>query len=497
MIFLKRYIKILTFLIVLVVFSSTAMAAEPFSTPSFYYFNYKGNIVAQPSSFITERKINLEQLSGKGMAEGFSQMCVDKNLNIYLLNSQTTQLLILDKEFNLITSIDKYLYNNNEEKLLKPQGIFANNINEIYISDTENSRIVVLDKTGLINRIIKAPKEIENEIKQTGFHPTKLCVDKGGRIYTLVNNVNFGIVELDSSGSFNSFFGAPSVSVDPFILFWRRFSTKEQRAKMKKLVPTEYNNLAINDKGFIYATISAIPAKDLTAVISIMDKSGRTTPIRKLSPSGDDVLKRLGAFAPIGSLDKETISTIGDVAISKNEIYSLLDTKYQTVYTYDEEGNLLFVFGSKGEREEQFIDACAIEYINDKLIVLDKGAAQLIVKSLSNYGGLLFSAVKEQANGNYIKSEELWGDIIRINSSFELAYMGTGHAQMRIGKYDLAMESYLKANDKVYYSQASELKRKALSQKSFALIFFIIISSAFLLFLLTSIKKILIYIRKD
>ena len=107
---------------------------------------------------------------------------------------------------------------------------------------------------------------------------------------------------------------------------------------------TSFNNININQKGFIYTV-----AKPIKIIMKNM--------IQLLNPKGSDVLKRNGYHVPMGDvnfipLDHEHTNTIGasnivDIAHTKNGIYSVLDQKRSRIFTYDQEGNLLYINGNK------------------------------------------------------------------------------------------------------------------------------------------------------
>ena len=56
---------------------------------------------------------------------------------------------------------------------------------------------------------------------------------------------------------------------------------------MRLFIPTEFSNLDIDGKGFVYATNIDVGSKE---------------PIKRLNPSGEDVLKRFGYFPVAGDI---------------------------------------------------------------------------------------------------------------------------------------------------------------------------------------------------
>lgn len=146
-------------------------------------------------------------------------------------------------------------FRNGEKKdsFNNPEGLFVTDAGRIYVADTENRRLVELDGTGAFVREIGAPKA---DVIGAGFEyfPRKVIVDKAGRIYVVGRGVYEGLIEFDSDGQFTGFMGTNKVQFDPVDLFWKSVSTKEQREKMVQFIPLEFNNVDVDEDGFIYTT---------------------------------------------------------------------------------------------------------------------------------------------------------------------------------------------------------------------------------------------------
>lgn len=49
-------------------------------------------------------------------------------------------------------------------------------------------------------------------------------------------------------------------------------------------------------------------------------------------------------------------------------MYSVLDSKRGRVFTYDSQGNLLYIFGGRGDQKGQFNQPCALIYNGDEIL---------------------------------------------------------------------------------------------------------------------------------
>ena len=187
---------------------------------------------------------------------------------------------------------------------------------------------------------------------------------------------------------------------------------------------------------------------------------------------GSDVLRRKGVFAPLGDLMFiETPSKIIDVGLGPNQVYSMLDSTKGRIFTYNNDGILLYAFGNKGTKKGNTQNAIAIDYIDDEIVVLDAGLNQLIRYQPTAYGKLLLDAEGYYAEGEYEEANRMWEQVVELNSNFAYAYIGLGNAKYSSENYNEAMEYFEYANDRNDYSKAKEKLRKQKTQDIFPVIF--------------------------
>ena len=390
-------------------------------------------------------------------AEKPSDMYVTDSM-IYVTDQGNHRVLIFDSNFNAVKAIDTIVdANGAESKLKQPNGIYAYSDGRILIADTGNKRIVLIDDNGNLLLEIRKPKNMVGVSTENDFLPTKVAADKIGRIYAVVENVNNGILQFDSKGAFMGYLGAPAVKTDFWTKLWKSIFSKEQQDQMESFVPTEYNNLYIDSEDFLWGTIGTEPE----------------SPIRKLNSMGNDILVRNGLFAPQGDFTTDTNakSVIIDVATNTNGTYSMLDQTRGRIFTYDAKGNLLFIFGNKGEREENFGQPIAISYFNNMLFILDNAHNKLSVFRTTKYGQLLYDAVNAQYTGDFDSANALWSQIASENSNLKYAFSGLGNSELSIGNYEQALTYFEYAGDVDGYSNAKEMLRKQQMKSVFPYMF--------------------------
>lgn len=483
----KRFALMLVVVLFILTSADVAYAAPLYES---YTYSYWGEPVSAPQAYLPSRIIDGDEL-GIGNFKNPSDISVNSNNEIYLVDSGNNRIIVIDSTWHVLKVIDGFINNDTEDSFNNPQGIFITEQDDIYVADTDNGRIVQLNKDYDLVRIIGAP---EADIITEGFEyrPTKLVVDKSRRIYVIARNVNQGIIELDRDGVFRGYIGASRVTANPIEYFWRRFATYEQKQRMLLFVPTEYNNITIDEEGFLYVTTSALLPWDVLAAITARDKSDRVALIRRLNLTGIDVLNRRGFFPPVGDVKfpfQGSItghSTLIDICIKENGVYSVLDSKRGRIFTYDFDGNLLYVFGGLGNSEGTFKNPSAMEFINGQYVILDSAVNRLTIFEPTAYAELINRAIELHFVGKYDESAEVWDTILKYNANSELAYIGMGNAFLRQDEFKEAMESFQLGNDRDGYNRAFQLYRKELISSNFTIL---LLSLLLLIILLRFVTK--------
>ena len=328
----------------------------------------------------------------------------------------------------------------------------------IYVADTNGKRILKMDSE--CNVLLEFTKPIDATFDQTlDFLPKKIVFDVAGRVYALCQNANKGLVKYEADGTFSGFIGANAVTVSMGEYIWKRyFQTKEQRAASAAFVPTEYENIYIDEEGFIYATNTVFDEYDL-----LWDNA---KPIRRLNSLGNDILIKNDRYPPIGDqywVEQSTQngpSKFTDITVMGNDIYVALDRTRGRLFAYDSQGVLLWAFGTKGNAEGAFNSAVSVEHMGYDLFVLDQLKNSITVFTPTEYGRLIYDANETYMNGEYERSAEIWGDVMRMNANYPLAYRGIGRAILREEDYQGAMNYFKMAHDRENYGRAFKLYRK-------------------------------------
>ena len=254
-------------------------------------------------------------------------------------------------------------------------------------------------------------------------------------------------MELDLEGNFRTFIGAPRVSPTVWEYFWYRIASEEQRSRRRLFLPTEYSSMHLDADGFMLTTISGGEVQDDHFV-------------RKLNPAGVDILKREGLHPVMGDLrpgmgtSLEGNSRFVDVVGRENDIYSVLDQQRGRIFTYDGQGNLLYVFGGLGQGVGLFSRPVAIEAVGDQLLVVDSRTNSITVFAPTEYAKLIHTALDLYNRGKYDEATEVWQQVVKLNANNELAFSGMGDSELSKGNFEQAMLYYRLGSDREGYSKA-------------------------------------------
>lgn len=431
-------------MIIVLVFANgidvSANSNVPYQT---YNYDYWDDIYYTPAAYIPDGNISGADL-GTGVLTNPQDIFVADDGRVYIADTGNNRIIILKDDMTLEKIIDTFDNAGTPDTFKSPTGICVTENNEIYIADTENLRVVALKEDGSLLKIIQNPT---SEVLEEGFifSPLKVSVDYADRVYVIAKNMFQGIMAFDENGNFTGFSGTIKVSISTYEKIWRRLSTKAQRQRQLQFIPTEFTGVDMAPDGFVYATN--------------VDTDGQQS-VRRLNPKGQDVIKKKKGETLSGDLysalggEYAGSSRIVDVVYRGNGIYSFVDYTRGRIFTYDDEGDLLYVFGGRGSQEGTFKSPAALEVKDDKILALDAYRGEILTFVATEYGKLINEAVSLRYDGDEASAVKVWQEVLKLDSNFELAYVGIGKSYLASGDNKKAME-YLKLGmDREYYSIA-------------------------------------------
>ena len=444
-------------LLALPLFASASNGEYNYNLP-YYSYTYDSNnrVVMTPSPYSVAHNITGPEL-GISDFSAVNDLFYGKETDlIYITDQGNSRIVVINKHYELVRVIDSFDNNGETDTFLKPSATYVKN-GLIYVSDTDNQRIVCLDAfTYELVRVYDAP-DIPILGENFQYYPTKIGVDLAGRMYVLAKNVNQGIVLLDQEGEFAKLAGAPDVSPSVLDMFWRLFMTKKQKEQLEKPVPTEYNSIHLDKDGFIYVTT----------------QSDNVAPLSKLNSQGDNVLKFQGSNRPDGDTGYSwrLSSIFADVAVRDDGIYAALDTVMSRIFVYDQEGSLLYAFGGNGGQEGTFVNPSSIEMYEGIIMVSDRTNNYVSVFQQTEFGESVDKAVTYMIDGDYDNANMYWNKILTLCPSYDSAYIYLARVDIQNKNYNAAMDKLVGTGKMDYYSKAFKGIREEIIRANFTWIF--------------------------
>ncbi|MDO5326291.1 MAG: hypothetical protein Q4G00_06140 [Clostridia bacterium] len=458
--------KMLSFLLaLLLLIPSAAFAADGTSNVyEGYTYDFYGNVKSTPSPFLLEKTITSENLKGISL-DSVDDVCTSADGRIFLVDGKQSRVHVLDGDGKMLKTLKTIRDTDNKIVILEDgsqlmfngcSGVFYHEKqNELYIADTAAQRVVVLDgENYTFKRLITKPA---NMTGVTEFKPAKVTVDNADRIYIVVQSSYEGIIELNEDGTFSRYFGVNEPQVNLVDFLWKSIATDAQKEKMGKTYAPAFNNVALDGEGFVMAVTS-----DLSA----------NKPVFRLNFQGKNVIREMGSFMVKGDLHTVdgNASVFVDIAVKPYGTYAVLDKAYGRVFLYNFDGELLSVFGSKGNLNGEFKIPSAIAWLGDKLIIGDSALRCAYIMEPSQFGQALLDANEAYYYGRWDEATAHFEQVLRLCSNMETAYVGIGKNLLMQEQYKQAMDYFKLGNNREFFSKAYKGYRSEVLRDHFGVI---------------------------
>lgn len=444
--------RIIAFLLALLCLCPAALAAEAPYTG--YYYDSWGEIAECPNIYLPAAEFFPVDMALKTPLSSPSDLHIDEaNDLVYIADTGNSRIVVLDEQLQFVREITGFAENGESKSFRNPEGVTLDTQGNLVVADTANAQVVRITQEGeLLNRYTQPASALYPQ--DILFQPEKVACDLEDNVYALVPSVYQGVILFDKAGEFLNFFGGNKVSITPALLFdyyWKKLLSQEQAEKMARYVPINYLSMDMSEDGYMYVTLFSDTSKKQ---------------IRKLNPLGNDILRvEVAGKAKYGDLDilyhngTRTDTQLADIAVSSDDFIYALDSNRGRVFVYSQGSDSLGVFGGSGRQTGLFSSACAIDTLGDTVYVLDGVRGSITCFEPTTYGASVLSAMKLYQQGEYAASESIWRELLQRNYHLELAYDGIGKALLAEGKYQESLNYFKQANDVYWYSKAFQSYR--------------------------------------
>ncbi|MBR6358518.1 MAG: hypothetical protein IKS11_02620 [Lachnospiraceae bacterium] len=414
-----------------------------------YIYDYWGNSQKTPSAFTLATMIDDGSLTGFSFGS-IDDVCTSRDGRIFLCDKTNGRVNIFDSNGLFLQSVKvlkvgegKIALNpdGTQVTLVSPSGAwFHEKTNELYIADSTNKNVYVLDGTTYyLTRTITAPEDMTGV---TEYAPSKVTVDNAGRIYIVVASSYEGIVELNEDGTFSGYFGVNEPRINLVQYFWKSIATDTQKEKMGKTYAPGFTNVALDSEGFVYA---------------VTKETAASTKLFRLNSNGENVIRSEG-FDLIGDLKtmrtESGESCFIDVSVTDYGVAAVLDETRGRIFLYDFDGNILNVFGGYGYSKGQFRKPTSLCWLGNNLIVTDTELKCAYILTPTKFGLAALNASEEYYNGRWENATKYFEECISLNANYEVAYVGLGKNLLMQDKFEDAMYYFKLGNARDYYSKA-------------------------------------------
>ncbi len=441
-----------------------------------YTYDYYMNAKESPAMFRLERTITAANGEGLVMS-GVDDVCTSEDGRIFMIDTTESRMNVFGSDGGMLYSTKLVRTEDNKIALAEdgsqimlnaPEGIFIHEKNkEIYIADTGNQRIVVLnlDNYGLL-RIIEKPAELAGV---TQFNPSKLAVDFADRIYVVVQSSYEGILELTKDGEFSGYYGVNTPMVSLADYFWKTLASDEQKEKMSKTYAPSFNNITLDGEGFVMAVTYDLSAADM---------------VFRLNSKGENVLREEGNTKVMGDVWSMNSDDMGsqfvDIAVTDYGTYALLDKNKGRIFLYNFDGELLNAFGTMGNLKGEFKNPTSIAWLGDKLVAADTMLGCIYVLAPTAFGQAVLEGNESYYFGKWDEALDSFQKALNLNANYEAAYSGIGKNYLMKDDYETAMYYFKMGNNRTFYSKAYNGYRALWLEDHFLLIMllFVVLVSA-------------------
>ncbi len=478
---MKRVISLI-FVFILIFSSAMTVMASP--SDSFAHDETaSGSIEPELTQdmYVATKLITAQSLGIEDRLSGVNDFCTDSEGRIYLLVSDSSQIVVLNKDYSLDRIITLKNKSGETEKFKGALGIFVDSKKNIYVCDTENFRVLIANQSGEVLDVWEKP-DSNLYPDDLLYQPSKITVTEKGYTYILILGGYYGALLYSPEHEFLGFYGSNTVkatALDTLSYLWDRLTqTDAKKAVSAKKLPFSFVDLCLDSDDYVLTCTGASPEEN----------ENGTGQIRKLSPTGENIMfKRqtdgtsLSAddinfvekkvTEKFGKLQKQNIVSVD---VDENNFIYALDSQKGLVYVYDDECNLLCGFGGgfdKAKRLGIFDNAISLCVCGTDVLVFDSDNKCITVFKRTDYGDLLVKAQSAYLDGEYATAKPFWEEINKRNKSCQLAYRGLAIAYLSEGKYEKALEYSKNGLDYTVYDLAWKTVRNNFILDHFVLIF--------------------------
>lgn len=443
-----------------------------------YTYDYWGTPVESPELYTPERVYYAADMGVSALKQPQDLFVDSGRGDIYIADSENNRVVILDRRYRLVKEIKELTIDpealgltekqkkdaaTTSPALAYPSGVFVDKDGLVYIADRDNKRVLVTDTDGRVKRILLQPAS-NVQFSGVDFLPLKVVADGSGYTYLLCKGVYNGALVYTPDGTFSGYFGANNTEVTVSLL--SDLFWRRFATAQQRVKMKKYVPIEFSNLD--------IDQDGFLYTATLITKTYQEH-IKKFNAVGSNVLPHnpylTGKYdGYYGDLERVYFnsatyeSRFTDVCYRNGFIHAL-DMARGRVFQYDAGGALIGVFGGLGNQTGTFTSPTAIDALDQNILVLDAAKGSVTVLRPTDYCLMVQSAMTAYNRGRYTQSLALWTEISNQNNNCQIAYIGIAKAFYEQGRYTEAMRYFKRGQDRDGYGKAFKHYRNDLLKR--------------------------------
>ncbi len=453
--------------------AGTSITAWAAPTDSYTRVDVPGNgteLRLTREMYTAEQVITASTLGLENSLEGITDLYCAQDGTLLLLCGGSSRLIRINPDGTLKDELAVTDGDGNVIDFTGARGIYSDADGVIYLADTQNGRILLLDQQGRLIGTLERPQSAlipENFI----YQPVAVSRDTHGYIYILSQGCYYGALLYTPEQEFLGFYGANNVAgtvLDTLSYLWDKLTSNDvKKAASVKKLPYSFVDFDFDAEGYMVTCTGGVGSADA--------QSNGYGQIRKVSPNGENILYKRNLRR--GSTDSGSYNFLEDkvvfeeeigsktyrpqtlvsIAVSEDGFLFALDSTNGLIYLYDSECNRMSTFGGglgTGRQTGVFKTPVALALSGTRIYVADYDNYNITVFEPTDYGMLFREAQSAYLAGDYDDAKSIWEQVLSQDRGNQLACRGLAMVYYNEGDYEGALAMAREAYDYSVYDLA-------------------------------------------
>jgi DNA-binding beta-propeller fold protein YncE len=413
----KVHKLLLVFMLTLVSVVGLTSVSSSSATTYTYARNRKGFFVITQDAYLPDRTV-----LDLGMSDP-QDVVINELDQLWIADTGNKRIVLYDP------FTDTVLQEITHPDFNSPKGIFLTEDNFIYVADSGASTIFKFSTDGSLVDSFGRPTSAS--YGEQPFDPKKIAVDNQGSMYIVAEGIFDGIVQMSETGEFLGYFTRNIVQLSPQQQLEKLLFTDEQREQLGDINPISFSNVYVDQKGIKYTTSFGLDISNL----------------KKHNTDGSN------SIDTDYGVDLELVDVYTDQ-------FGIMYAASQTgqIYLFTSDGSFIFGFGTQEANEDVsgfYSDLSSIAVDSQGTIwTLDTDKAFLQSFAATEYSTTIYEALTLYNAGKYEEAVVKWEQVLQLNQLSVLAHNEIGRNLFSQGYYEESLIHFELSGNRFLYSES-------------------------------------------